>query len=86
VVVENVQCIADDTLDQGHLIVGELVELPFAPSLRELALVCRINMTRFLGEAIRHFDGIHDSVDHLVMAVQIIDLARQILFDSPPYA
>jgi len=38
------------------------------------------------GEPVRHLDGVPDSAERLVVAAQILDLARQIVFDGAAHA
>jgi len=76
--------IVDDALDQRHLVIAQILELALTALLGQSAVVLSDEHHQVFGNAIGHFDRVHDATDSFVVTVQVIDLARQILFDGAP--
>ena len=83
---ESREGVADDALDDLHLIVGQRLEFAVPALLRKDAVVLPDEHDQGLGDTVGHFDGFHNPAHRLIMTRQVIDLARQILLDRTPDA
>ena len=82
--LESSERVPDNPFDQGDFFVPQRLEFMLTTVFRKRTVILANEHDEVLGETVRHFDRIHDSVNRLIVAAQIFDLARQILLDRPP--
>jgi hypothetical protein len=78
--------IADNRFDQSDFLVPQFLEFSFAPFFRQGSLVLADEHDQVFGKTVWHVDRIHDAADRFVVALQIVDLARQVVLDGVPDA
>jgi hypothetical protein len=83
---ETVERIRHDAFNALHFLLRELLELSFAPVPRKRAVVLPDEHHQVFGDPVRHFDRFHDAFNGLIVAAQIVDLARQVFVHGALHA
>jgi len=81
---EACELIVDNTLDQGHFLIAQFLELSLTAPIGQSSIILPYEHHQVLSNPVRHFYLIHDAAGRFVVTAQIVDLMRQILLDGAP--
>src|SRR5690606_9405014 len=81
-----VESVGNDSLKLSDFVVGQRIEFALAPLFRKRSAILPDEHDDVFRQPVRHLDRVHDTAKRFVVTAQILDLARQIVFDRMAHA